>query len=132
MDSNIYVYAYAQSWPDLFVTRARRRRRFEHVERGRGSSSGFSTASRSALLQRVGGIGAGERGFTPRRSRSARHERGGQRGEEIGLGTSGREGQADAAGRFDDAGGDLDELEAQRGELRLGQIARFGNGVAHG
>src|SRR5271169_3796745 len=71
-------------------------------------------------------------GRWPRRSRTARHEGGGERGEEIGVGTGGGVGEANAACRFDDAGGDLEELEAQCRELGLGQVARFGNGVADG
>jgi hypothetical protein len=47
-------------------------------------------------------------------------------------GPGGGEGQANAAAHFDDAGGDLEEFEAQRGERRLGQVARGGNGVADG
>ena len=59
----------------------------------------------------------------PRCSGPARHEGGGQRGEEIGVRAGCGEGQADAAGHFDDAGGDLEQLEAQGGELRLGEVA---------
>jgi hypothetical protein len=57
-------------------------------------------------------MGLGEEGRRPRRSGTARHERGGQRVEDISVWACGGEGQADAACQFDDAGGDFDELEA--------------------
>src|SRR5713226_3178579 len=59
--------------------------------------SAFFAASRPALFGRVREVGLGERGVLPRPSRSARHERGGQGGKEIGLGTCGCEGQTYAA-----------------------------------
>jgi hypothetical protein len=77
-------------------------------------------------------MGLGELGRRPRGSRPARHEHSGQRCEEHGLGTGGGEGQKNPAGHFDDAGGDLEQPEAQCGELDLGEIPRFGNGVADG
>jgi hypothetical protein len=56
--------------------------------------------------------------------RPAGYEGGAQAGEEIGFGAGSGEGQANAAGHFDDAGGDLEQFEAQRGELRLGHKSR--------
>jgi hypothetical protein len=43
--------------PDQFMTLARRCLWIERVERGRDSSSGFFTAARSALVERVGKTG---------------------------------------------------------------------------
>jgi hypothetical protein len=75
-------------------------------------SFGVFAARTPTLSERVGGMGLGEQGRRPRRSGTARHERGGQRGEEISVWARGGESQADAACHFDDAGGDFDELEA--------------------
>ena len=69
-------------------------------------------------------------GRTPRPSRPLRRERSGQTAEQIGFGTSGGEGEAHAAGSLDDAGGDLDQAQAQCRELGPRQVARRGNGVA--
>ena len=68
----------------------------------------------------------------PHPSGAERGERARQAGEEFGLGMTGREGQTDAAGGFYDTGGDLEEPQPQGRELGPGQIALFGNGVAHG
>ena len=95
-------------------------------------SSGYFHRIETGTVVRVGGNGRAKGAFAPRRSRSARHERGGQAGEELGLGTGGGEGQADAARHFDHASGDLEQLEAQCRELGLGQVALFRNGVADG
>jgi hypothetical protein len=73
---------------------------------------GVFAARTPTLSERVGGMGLGEQGRRPRRSGTARHERGGQRGEEISVWARGGESQADAACHFDHAGGDFDELEA--------------------
>ena len=51
--------------------------------------------------------------------------------EQRGVRTSGAEGDAHAACRFDDAGADLDERQAQRIELSFGQRFGFGDGVPH-
>jgi hypothetical protein len=75
-------------------------------------SFGVFAARTPTLSERVGGMGLGEQGRRPRRSGTARHERGGQRGEEISVWARGGESQADAACHFDDAGGDFDGLEA--------------------
>ena len=56
----------------------------------------------------------------------------GQAGEERGLGMAGGEGQTDGSGGLDDARGDLDEAQAQRGELGLCEVAGFRDGVAYG
>ena len=56
----------------------------------------------------------------------------GEAAEQIGLGTSCREGETDAAGRLDDTGCDFEKPEPDSGELGRGQIARLRDGVAHG
>ena len=83
------------------------------------------------MLNALEGWDLSTKGRRPRRSGPARHEPGGQRSEETGVRAGGGEGQADTAGRFDNASGDFDELESQGRELRLGEVARFGNRVAH-
>jgi hypothetical protein len=95
-------------------------------------ASGCFHRIKTGTVERVGGDGGAKGAFAPRRSRSTRHERGGQAGEEFGLGTGGGEGQTDAARHFDYASGDLEQLEAQCRELGLGQVALFRNGVADG
>src|ERR1700692_5153750 len=102
------------------MTRAGRRVWFGRVEGKRDLSSGCFHRIETGTVERVGGNGGAKGAFAPRRSRSARHERGGQASEELGLGTGGSEGQTDAARHFDDAGGDLEELQAQCRELGLG------------
>ena len=52
--------------------------------------------------------------------------------EWLGLGTGGGEGEADAVRGFNDAGGDLQQAQPQRRALRRGEVARPGDGVAHG
>src|ERR1700677_1611372 len=74
----------------------------------------------------------GRRGFLPRRSGSERGEGSGQAAEEVGLRAAGGESETDAARGFDDAGGDLDQPQAQGRELGVGEIARFRDGVANG
>src|SRR5450631_2506522 len=76
--------------------------------------------------------GLGERGHTPRRSRTEREQRAGQAAEEVGFGTCRGEGETHAARGFDDTGGDFQETKTQRRELGRGQFPGFGNGVAHG
>ena len=58
----------------------------------RGLSSGCFHHIKTDTVERVGGNGRAKGTFAPRRSRSARHQRGGQAGEELGLGTGGGEG----------------------------------------
>ena len=74
----------------------------------------------------------GRGGRTPRLSWAEWSKGAGQACEEFGLGMTGCEGQTDAAGGFDHASGDLDQPQAQRRELGLGQIAGLGNGVSDG
>src|SRR5674476_472957 len=76
--------------------------------------------------------GLGERGRTPRRSRTERQQRAGQAAEEIGFGTCRGERKANAARGLDDPGGDFQKPKTQRRELGSGQFLDFGNGVAHG
>src|SRR5674476_307504 len=76
--------------------------------------------------------GLGERGRTPRRSRTERQQRAGQAAEEIGFGTCRGERKANAARGLDDPGGDFQKPKTQRRELGSGQFPDFGNGVAHG
>ena len=92
----------------------------------RGLSSGCFHRIKTGTVERVGGNGRAKGALAPRRSRSARHQRGGQTGEELGLGTGGGEGQTDAARHFDHASGDLEQLEAQCRELGLARSRSFG------
>jgi len=64
------------------------------------------------------------------RSPARRRERSGETPEQLGFGTSGGEGETHPAGCLDDAGGDLDQAQAQCRELGPRQVARRGNGVA--
>ena len=65
-------------------------------------------------------------GRWPHRSWRGGPERVRQRAEQLGLGTGGGESEADAARGLCDAGGDLQQAQPKRGELRLGEVARFG------
>ena len=71
-------------------------------------------------------------GCMPRVSRSSGHECVGQATEQIGLRTSCREGETDAASGFDDTGCDFEKSEPDGRELGRSQVARLRNGVAHG
>src|ERR1700730_3853616 len=64
--------------------------------------------------------GLGERGRTPRRSRTEREQRAGQAAEEVGFGTCCGEGEANAARGLDDPGCDFQETKTQRRELGSG------------
>src|SRR6202790_5765085 len=70
--------------------------------------------------------GLGERGRTPRRSRTERQHRSGQAPEEVGFGTCCGEREANAAGGLDDTGGYFQETKTQRRELGSGQFLDFG------
>jgi hypothetical protein len=74
----------------------------------------------------------GERGRTPRRSRTEPEQRAGQAAEEVGFGTCRGERKANAVRGLDDTGSDFQETRTQRRELGSGQFPGFGNGVAHG
>ena len=74
----------------------------------------------------------GERGRTPRWSRTERQQRSGQAAEEVGFGACCGERKANAARGLDDTGGDFQETKTQGCELGSGQFPGFGNGVAHG
>ncbi|MEY9387592.1 hypothetical protein ABIF93_005849 [Bradyrhizobium japonicum] len=76
--------------------------------------------------------GLGERGRTPRRSRTERQQRAGQAADQVGFGTCRGKRKANAARGLDDTGGDFQEPKTQRRELGSGQFPGFGNGVAHG
>ncbi len=76
--------------------------------------------------------GLGERGRTPRRSRTERQQRAWQAADQVGFGTCRGERKANAARGLDDPGGDFQETKTQRRELGSGQFPDFGNGVAHG
>ena len=76
--------------------------------------------------------GLGERGRTPRRSRTERQQRPRQAADQVGLGTCCGERKANAACGLDDTGSDFQETKTQRRELGSGQFLDFGNGVAPG
>lgn len=65
----------------------------------------------------------------PRRSGRRGFEGAGDMLEDVGVGASAGEGDADAAGGFDDAGGDLDEADADGGELGVPQRCGGGYGL---
>src|SRR5450432_168173 len=73
----------------------------------------------------------GDRGLTPHGSWPLRDQGVGEAAEQIGLGTSCREGETNAAGRLGDTGGDFEKPEPDRCELGRGQITRLRDGVAH-
>ncbi len=83
-------------------------------------SSGCFDRIETGTVERVGGNGGARGAFAPVVQRSARHKGGGETSDELGLGTGGGEGQTDAAGHFDDVGGDFEQLEAQCREFGLG------------
>ena len=87
----------------------------------------FATRLNARTIQ-----GGGERGRTPRRSRTEREQRAWQAADQVGFGTCRGERKANAAGGLDDTGGDFQETKTQRRELGSGQFPDFGNGVAHG
>src|SRR5665647_3085902 len=70
--------------------------------------------------------GLGERGRTPRRSRTERQQRAGQAADQVGFGTCRGERKANAARGLDDPGGDFQETKTQRRELGSGQFPGFG------
>ena len=61
-------------------------------------------------------------GRMPRWLRTERQQRAGQAAEEVGFGTGRGERKANAAGGFDDTGGDFQETKTQRHELGSGQF----------
>jgi hypothetical protein len=73
----------------------------------------------------------GRPGLTPHGSWPLRDQGVGEAAEQIGLGTSCREGETNAAGRLGDTGGDFEKPEPDRCELGRGQITRLRDGVAH-
>src|SRR6202051_4153548 len=66
--------------------------------------------------------GLGERGRTPRRSRTERQQRARQAADQVGLGTCRGERKANAARGLDDTGSDFQETKTQRRELGSGQF----------
>src|ERR1700674_1561399 len=70
--------------------------------------------------------GLGERGRTPRRSRTERQQRARQAADQVGLGTCRGERKANAARGLDDSS-DFQETKTQRRELGSGQFLDFGN-----
>ena len=74
----------------------------------------------------------GRPGLQPRGSWPLRDQCVGEAAEQIGLRTSCREGETDAAGCLGDTGCDFEKPEPDSGELGRGQIARLWDGVAHG
>ena len=93
--------------------------------------SAFHRLTTGTFTNALEGTGGG-RGFFARsfRGRGLRGRR--QATEQIGLGAAGGESETDAACGFDDAGCDLDQPQPQGRELGVGEIARFGDGVANG
>jgi hypothetical protein len=68
---------------------------------------------------------SGSRGSLPHRSRRrGRHEAHCESGKDTALRTAGRQVDTDAGGVLDDAGTDLDQAQAQRGELAARERAR--------
>ena len=68
----------------------------------------------------------------PRGSWSGGLQGDGDRAEQVGFGTGGGEGQADARDGFDDAGPELEEVEPEGGELGAGEVMGLGHRIAHG
>ena len=68
----------------------------------------------------------------PGASGSSRHQRVGEADERVGLGTSCRKSETDAACGLNDAGSDFQQPQPDGGELGRCQIARLWDGVTNG
>src|SRR5437588_3087239 len=68
----------------------------------------------------------------PGGSGSSRHQRVGEAAEQVGLGTSCRKSETDAACGLNDAGSDFQQPQPDGGELGRCQIARLWDGVTNG
>jgi hypothetical protein len=68
----------------------------------------------------------------PRDLRTGGHQPDRELAEERGIGTSCGEGEADAAGGFDDPGAELEKAQADGGELGRGEGVRRRDRIAHG
>ena len=70
--------------------------------------------------------GLGERGRTPRRSRTERQQRAGQAADQVGFGTCRGKRKANAARGLDHTGSEFQETKTQRRELGSGQFPALG------